>query len=924
MGRVLCALSLLLWFALPAAARQVPPPSDEDLSILALLQAVETSISTSDRAAWLALHSPSADHDQVVEFFDAVVPQGVTRVVIRERDRSGLAGTLPGEGYRLVTEVFIEIGARGRMATWRLDIRRPRGEITERQPWRIVAEDRLSSVEGLFRLSLNSEKQFAARNLKISAVDFDLILPQGTVFIAETVEGVTALVLMGDGTMVFAPQPKEERGQVRIFSGAETIDTPFTSAFVRLNPWEFEQRVDEGALQAVPVDSRELRRARTVFEEEVGKSFSLDLSDMSRDTWSLLPQPGDFLAEVRTRRFDTLTYARATNEAEDVTLFHRERKRNIASYASPQKLASRGRFYDEDDLVEYDALDYQIDATFYPERAWLEGRTRIKLRVKAYELAALTMRLADELTVSSVTSDELGRLLFLKVRNQNTIVVNLPSPVARDLELTLAINYQGRISKQAIDQESIQFGQGARRPVQPEDMPIVPAEPNWLLSNRSNWYPQNQVTDYATSTIRFTVPAEYDVVASGDHVPDTPVLMAPAGPEQPQRLLYVFTARQPARYLAVVVSRMSRADAATVALDIVPPLPAAGTNGAARTAVTPASTAARLPSAPPVGSRNTIELRVDANRRQENRGRDALGTAADILRLYSKIIGDVPYSSMTLAMVESDLPGGHSPPYFAVINNPLPTTPFVWRNDPAAFQGFPEFFVAHELAHQWWGHAVGWKNYHEQWLSEGFAQYFAALYALERRGESVFRDILRQWRRWAMDQSDQGPVYLGYRLGHIKNDTRVFRALVYNKGAIVLHMLHQLIGDEAFNKGLRRYYAENRFKKAGTSDLQRAMERESGRPLDRFFERWIYDSSLPHVRVSTAIEGQQVVVRMEQQGDVFDVPILVGIVYSDGRTDEHVVVSDAEVVEARVPVNGTIRQIQINEDNGALATIDRP
>ena len=104
------------------------------------------------------------------------------------------------------------------------------------------------------------------------------------------------------------------------------------------------------------------------------------------------------------------------------------------------------------------------------------------------------------------------------------------------------------------------------------------------------------------------------------------------------------------------------------------------------------------------------------------------------------------------------LPGGHAPGYFAMINNPPPMTPFTWRNDPATFQNFPEFFMAHELAHQWFGQAVGWKNYHEQWLSEGFAQYFAALYAKERRGEAAFRDILRQFRRWTLDDSDQGPV----------------------------------------------------------------------------------------------------------------------------------------------------------------------
>ena len=101
-------------------------------------------------------------------------------------------------------------------------------------------------------------------------------------------------------------------------------------------------------------------------------------------------------------------------------------------------------------------------------------------------------------------------------------------------------------------------------------------------------------------------------------------------------------------------------------------------------------------------------------------------------------MADAPYESFTLALTESDLPGGHSPAYFAMLNQPLPQSPFVWTNDPVSFQSYPSFFIAHELAHQWWGQAVGWKNYHEQWLSEGFAQYFAALYAERERGPEQF------------------------------------------------------------------------------------------------------------------------------------------------------------------------------------------
>jgi aminopeptidase N len=283
----------------------------------------------------------------------------------------------------------------------------------------------------------------------------------------------------------------------------------------------------------------------------------------------------------------------------------------------------------------------------------------------------------------------------------------------------------------------------------------------------------------------------------------------------------------------------------------------------------------------------------------------------------------VPYDALTLAMVEDELPGGHSPGYFVMLNNPPPVAPYNWRNDPASFQGFPECFLAHELAHQWFGQAVGWKNYHEQWLSEGFAQYFAALYAKEKRGDSAFRDVLRQFRRWALEDSDQGPVYLGYRLGHIKGESRVFRALVYNKGAAVLHMLRRFVGDEAFFRGLRRFYADNRFQKAGTDDLRKAMEAESSRNLERFFERWIYDSAVPRLRFSSVQEGQDLIVRFEQDGEVFDVPVTVTVTYADGRTSEHLVTHTEATTEQSLPLSGPFRSVEVNQDGGAVAVIER-
>jgi len=920
-------LFLCLAFLVPiqAASAQTEPLSAEDLSIQTFLQAVETAISTMDRERWTELLSTNADREQALEFFDAMVPQGITRVVVKERARAPLLGTLPGDGFSLVTEVFMETGPRGRIATWNLDIRKPRGETEDHQPWRVVAQDRLSSIEGLHRLGLHPDKQFAAQNLAIKSVDFEVRLPSGQVFVAETPEGVTALVLLGDGSIVFSPTPKVERGQVRIFTGSETLDTAFTAALLRVSPFEYRALVSETSLVPLDgVDDRAFRRAVQVFDDDIANSFTLDLSDLSRDTWSLLPQPGDFVAEVRTRRFDKLTYARSTGEPEDVSLFQRKRRRNISVYASEEKLASRGEFYNEDDLVEYDVLDYAVDSTFSPERDWLEGSTKLRLRVRAFALSTLQLKLADELTVNSVVSDQFGRLLFLRVRNQNGIVINLPSPVGRDFQLTLTISYQGRLPQQGINEDSIgveadQQGAGRGRSFDQldEGLPVVSPEPNWLFSNRAQWYPQASVTDYATATMRITVPSDYTVVASGVQASGSPVSIGDGPNSQGSRLLYAFATPQPVRYLSMVVSRMSRADAATVALDIIPPkvLKPAGTNGG--------GTSQAIPAVRPVGSRNTVELAIVANRRQEGRGRNALPIVAEGLRFYSAMIGDVPYDALTVAMVEHKLPGGHAPGYVAIINNPLPTSPFTWRNDPAHFSGFPEFFLAHELAHQWFGQAVGWKNYHEQWLSEGFAQYLAALFAREQRGEDTFRSILKQFRRWGLEESEEGPIYLGYRLGHIKGEPRTFRALVYNKGASVLHMLRRLVGDEAFFRGVRRYYRENRFRKAGTEDLRRAMEAESGRDLSRFFERWVFDSGIPRLRYSTSVSADEVTVRIEQSGDVYDVPVTVTIQHADGRVTEEVVLATDTVTEARIPITGGVRTVELNEDEAALAHFDR-
>ena len=894
--RILVALALMS--AGSAAAQQADPPDP----ISALVLRLEAAAASGDVSGILAL---SGDTDvPALRELAWTASLNPTRVIIKERDRS----TIATGGERLLLEVFAEFGMESAITTWRMDV--------DAQTTRVTSMERLSSVSGLYRLALNPERQFDVRSLRVTGIDLTLDLPSGSAFVAETREGTTGVVLLGRGRMRFAPSDAAERTQVRIFSGEESLETDFDAVFIRLRPSDFDRYFDAESLVPRPVVPNDLRRATEVFDEYVGHTLHLDLTDLSRERWSLIPGAGDLIVEVRTRRFGGLTYTRSTRDAEDVSLFDRRRRRNIAVYASPQKMAARGRFYSDEDLVDYDVLHYDVEAVFSPERLWIDGRTRIRLRTTAYALATLTLRLAEPLAVRSIISLDHGRLLHLRVVGQNSVIVNLPTTLARGTELQLQVIYGGRLQPQRIDGEGLTPGQQQEIV---RDQIYIPIEASYLYSNRSYWYPQSTVTDYATARLQITVPPDYDAIATGVPIEVAPSAAADREPSAQPGNVAVFEAEHPTRYLACVISRFVEVYSTPIAVSPSSRLTGSGGD--------PASTDATLETShSPAGSRSgasDVMLRVFANPRQAGRSRAIADRAVSIFEYYGSLLGEAPYPGFTLALAESELPGGHSPGYFALLNQPLPLVQATWRNDPVAFDGYAPFFLAHEIAHQWWGQGVGWKNYHEQWLSEGFAQYFALLYATQDRGDDLQVSMLRQMRRWAMEQSSQGPVYLGYRLGHIRNDGRVFRALVYNKGAMVLHMLRRLVGDEAFFEGLRAFYTGARFTKAGTDDFRQTMEKVSGRALSEFFDAWIYGAEIPSLGFQTTLSARELRVRFEHRREVAPVPVTVSIVYRDGRTDDFVVAVTEQVVERTLPLTGSVRSVDVNRDYAALADISR-
>jgi len=247
-------------------------------------------------------------------------------------------------------------------------------------------------------------------------------------------------------------------------------------------------------------------------------------------------------------------------------------------------------------------------------------------------------------------------------------------------------------------------------------------------------------------------------------------------------------------------------------------------------------------------------------------------------------------------------------------------------DDPGSVSSLPDFFLAHELAHQWWGHGVAGENYHERWLSEGAAQYAAALWVRQSHGETAFREALRRMSRWALRESDKGPISLGYRLGHLRDDPQVFRAVVYDKGAYVLLMLRAILGGDLFPKVLRSLLADHRFGKVGTDDFREALEAASGKSLAPYFEAWVYGTAVPalHLVRWSEVAGPEshgAVVEVKAEGLPGPVPLELAVTHDGGRKTERVTLQPGGGA-FMVETEGRPKKVEINADYGLLAAVD--
>ncbi len=242
-----------------------------------------------------------------------------------------------------------------------------------------------------------------------------------------------------------------------------------------------------------------------------------------------------------------------------------------------------------------------------------------------------------------------------------------------------------------------------------------------------------------------------------------------------------------------------------------------------------------------------------------------------VFDFYSDQIG--PYAYEKLAQVEATGEGGATEPA---------TTIFY-------YSGFGP--VSHEMAHQWFGDSVTERDWDDVWLSEGFATYFSLLYTEHSDGRDAFLRGVREARKAAVNYALAHPIDTIVHK-NLANDSDVFfnSTQIYQGGAMVLHSLRGVLGEQNFWAGIRLYSSRFRNASATTDDFRHAMEDAchtshecppDGDDLSWFFREWLNRGGVMQLQgtwhYDTAIKQLTVTLDQKQTQGLYRMPVEIGI-----------------------------------------------
>ncbi len=712
-------------------------------------------------------------------------------------------------------------------------------------------------------------------------------LKTGAVYFIKPVGAkVTGAVFLGSGEFSLNPPVAAERNHLEIFVGTRIVKESFDALTMFFTDDTFEAIKNSPNAQ-MGTAGPQAEKARTTFrDKESAFRTTLRFNITSRILSDIYaPQRKGFFyvfidggrvgkmvfaidplghSEVYPEQVELLSYSDSSGGI--WTAFHMEDEYKNGTATSWQ------------DRRTYDIKNHSLDVSISGTR--IIAKDEVTLEMREANARFLPFDLFRTLRVKSV-KDEMGNpLVFIQEKKEedSDLGVVLPNAQPVGKPFKLVVEYDGVEALR-------EAGSG-----------------NFILIPRSTWYPNNPASsfgDRATFDMTFRTPKKFTMIGVGSRVGEETlegdlkiskwssggVDLAVAGFNYGDFKAKELKDPETGYTLEVYTNRVLPDEIRDIQIQI---------DDLRRRGIITTTTLGSLATG--------------------NMAETVLVEAQNSTRIYNGFFGPMPYNRIAMTQQPAGFFGQAWPtlvfmPYIAFFGDTHRVQLFGIRGGT---DGFWREVAAHEVAHQWWGHLVGWTSYRDQWMSEGFSEFSTSLFIqYVKRDPAKFNAFWEEQRKRIIEATPAtkgrkpftvGPVTQGYRLNSAKTGA-IAQLLIYPKGAYILQMIRMLMydhrggtGDVRFQKMMREFVTTHHNKDVSTNDFQLAVEKhmlpsmdlDGNRKLDWFFNQWVYGTDIPSYKLvySMSSAGGKTVIngQLTQSGvsESFKYPVPLYLDYGKG------------------------------------------
>jgi len=770
------------------------------------------------------------------------------------------------------------------------------------------------NYQQLRNIALGSEAVSVSNvTLKRDAATFQL--NSGTVCFLAPVNGkVTGAVFNGEGRLLLTPPLRSEERSLSLLSKEKEFSESFSHLVLRFTDGTFDEIKKSGKATSPSCDAGLLRDSQHATRKKL--HYNLD-ARILQDVLS--PEPGGlFVAFVHGKKYnDKILFMIDPHGAlyvqpEEIELMtYDENQEGIwaAFHYSSEYDDGRAKGSQKNGVIhiEHQQLDTEIGKTGH-----LDGKAETEVVARTNGVRVVPFMLYSTLRVQTVTGGDGQPLNFVqedKLEDPQYWVI-LSKPLAAGDKYVIKTTYGG---KDAVSAEGVG---------------------NYFPIAREDWYPNaayGAFGEYTNYDLTFRIPKGMKMAATGNPVSDAnqgdrnvsvwksevPLTVAgfnfgrfkqeQAKLDKPDMQVLAYANEEPPDWVKGLQSALSAG----------PDIPLNAVGGAPRDA-----------AGGGLGTMSTTPL-----------NKKALGEGELSLRIYTDFFGPIPYKRLEITQQTATNFGQSWPGLVYLpmsylfdtttrhaLGNLMRTRYPTFTDDP---YGYFSVVAPHEVAHQWWGHTVGFNSYRDQWMSEGFADmsasiYLQVVYSKEPQKYINFwndeRKILLERNKEGFRAIDAGPVTMGYRVSNSKEGFSSGRRLIYPKGAFILHMIRQMMwdrqgGDQRFKETMRDFVSTYNGTAATTEDFQAMVEKhmspqmdlQGNHKMDWFFDEYVYGTALPSYKFDysfgKAASGDVTVSVKLTQADVsqnFAMPVPIYLELANGGI--------ARLGSARLVGNTTVSQ----------------